>query len=117
MLHSIVDHALTYALNVGPLYRGGFGDREADISTFTMTCTEMARASDDDRGDVTTSGFGFVEGDRDPEADWEASFDGVTLASGTGIYCMESSDTGAVPGEARQVTRFQAIGPYMRYGS
>ena len=41
MLHSIADHALTYALNVGPLYRGGFGDRDVldqiveSIETFT----------------------------------------------------------------------------------
>lgn len=41
MLHSIADHALTYALNVGPLYRGGFGDRATldriieSIDTFT----------------------------------------------------------------------------------
>lgn len=41
MLHSIADHAFTYALNVGPLYRGGFGDRATldriiqSIETFT----------------------------------------------------------------------------------
>lgn len=41
MLHSIADHALTYALNVGLLYRSGFGDRATldriieSIVTFT----------------------------------------------------------------------------------
>ena len=41
MLHSLADHALTYALNLGLLYREGFGDRAllerivASIETFT----------------------------------------------------------------------------------
>lgn len=41
MLHSLADHALTYALNLGLLYREGFGDRAvldrivASIHTFT----------------------------------------------------------------------------------
>ncbi len=41
MLHKIADHALTYALNVGLLYRSGFGDRAMlarivdSIATFT----------------------------------------------------------------------------------
>ena len=41
MIHSIADHAFTYALVVGPLYRGGFGDRTTldriieSIDTFT----------------------------------------------------------------------------------
>lgn len=41
MFHSLADHALTYALNLGPLYRNGFGDRALlerivdSIDTFT----------------------------------------------------------------------------------
>jgi hypothetical protein len=41
VLHSLVDHALTYALNLGLLYRNGFGDRAvldrivASIESFT----------------------------------------------------------------------------------
>ena len=41
MIHSLADHAFTYALNLGLLYKGGFGDRTlldrivASIDTFT----------------------------------------------------------------------------------
>ena len=89
-------------------------DREPDVNTFTITLTEMARAADDVRGDITSAGAAFVEGERDPDAPWSVEYDGVELASGTGLYCSEGNFTGQIPGEARTVYRFQAIGLYTR---
>lgn len=94
----------------------GVADRDIDISTFTITLTEMARVDGDARGDITSSGFGFVEGIRDDQAVWEAQFDGVTFANGTGLVCTESSQNASIPGEARAVTRLQAIGAYQHFG-
>lgn len=107
----------TSRLNPDGSTNTGFADREYDVSTATITLTEMARASDDDRGDITSMGAGFAAGDRDETSVWTATFDGVEFASGTGLYCMECSFSGSIPGEGRDVTRFQAIGDYSRNGN
>ncbi len=94
---------------------GGAADRDRDISTFTITLTEMARGNGDTRGDISTLGFGFIEGDRDDSTTFEGAFDGVAIVDGTGLYCMQNDYTGSVPGEGRGVIRFQVIGDYNRY--
>lgn len=93
---------------------GCFADREADENTLTIRLTEMMRASDDVRGDATTIGLSFIEGDRDPTSVWTVAYDGVITANGTGLYCARVDLTGSIPGEGRGVTEFQAIGPYTR---
>lgn len=89
-------------------------DREPDVNTLTIVLTEPAPASNDVRGDITWNGFGFVEGLRAVDINWEASYDGVVFASGEGLYCTECSFSGSIPGEGRTVIRFQTVGLYWR---
>lgn len=90
----------------------GFADRDYDISTFSMTLTEMSHGSDDDRGDITENVFSAQAGDRNPDDAWILKYDGVQLYHGTGIYYSSVNGSGAIPGEGRIGTRLQAIGPY-----